>query len=182
MKQTSNSRRSRGRDNGKRQGNRNSNYDSGGPGGRIRGNASQVHEKYLTLARDALAADDRISSENYFQHAEHFYRILHANADGQKDSTKDGDTNQKDRDRNRRNRGNGRDNNRNQQQNAGGEDKPSEETSPEEITEIQPEIADAVKIEVEAATEPVVNPGNSIEDPEPQKSQEPQEPQEPVSA
>ncbi len=107
MKQTSNSRRSRGRGNGKRQGNRNSNYDSGGPDGRIRGNASQVHEKYLTLARDALAADDRISSENYFQHAEHFYRILHANADGQKDSTKDGDTNQKDRDRNRRNRNRG---------------------------------------------------------------------------
>ena len=190
MKQTSNSRRSRGRDNGKRQGNRNSNYDSGGPGGRIRGNASQVHEKYLTLARDALAADDRISSENYFQHAEHFYRILHANADGQKDSTKDGDTNQKARDRNRRDRnpGNGRDNNRNQQQNAGGEDKPSEETSPEEITEIQPEIADTVKIEVEAAAEPIENPGNSIEDPEPQESQEPQEseepqePQEPVSA
>jgi len=83
MKQASNSRRSRGRGNGKRQPNRNSNYDSGGTEGRIRGNASQVHEKYLALARDALSADDRIASENYYQHAEHFYRILHANTDGQ---------------------------------------------------------------------------------------------------
>ncbi len=191
MKQASNSRRSRGRGNGKRQNNRNSNFDSGGPDGRIRGNASQVHEKYLALARDALAADDRIASENYFQHAEHFYRILHANSDGQKDSAKDGDSNQKDRNRSRRNRnrGNGRDNtrdrNNNQQQTAEAENKPVEEN-----TDKQPET-----VEVEAAAETVENPGNSIEDvPEAQEPQEPQvpqeseepeepqEPQEPISA
>jgi hypothetical protein len=37
-------------------------------------------EKYLALARDATAAGDRIAAENYFQHAEHYYRILSANA------------------------------------------------------------------------------------------------------
>ncbi|MBT3915331.1 MAG: DUF4167 domain-containing protein [Rhodospirillaceae bacterium] len=188
MKQASNSRRSRGRGNGKRQSNRNSNFDSGGPEGRIRGNASQVHEKYLALARDALSADDRVASENYFQHAEHFYRILHANSenqkDGAKDGTKDDDANQKDRGRNRRgrNRGNGRDNardnNNNQRQNAEAEN-----------TETKPDIAESVEV---AATEPVENPGNSIEDvPEPQEPeapqegeepQKPQEPQDPISA
>jgi len=33
----------------------------------------------LALARDATAAGDRIAAENYFQHAEHYYRILSAN-------------------------------------------------------------------------------------------------------
>ena len=62
MKQGTNSRRPRARsNNGKRPSNRNSNYDSGGSDGRIRGNASQVHEKYLTLAREALSFDDSIS-------------------------------------------------------------------------------------------------------------------------
>ena len=89
MKQSSNSRRSRGRNNGgKRPGNRNGNFDSNGPDGRIRGNASQVHEKYLSLARDALASDDRISSENYSQHAEHFYRIIAHNAEIQANNDK----------------------------------------------------------------------------------------------
>ena len=45
---------------------------------RIRGNASQVHEKYLAMARDASSSGDRIVAENYFQHAEHYYRILAA--------------------------------------------------------------------------------------------------------
>ena len=84
MKQGSNTRRPRGRNNnGKRTPNRNSNYDSGGSDGRIRGNASQVHERYLALARDALLADDRISSENYSQHAEHFHRMMVLNAENQ---------------------------------------------------------------------------------------------------
>ena len=45
---------------------------------RIRGNASQVHEKYLAMARDASSSGDRIAAENYLQHAEHYYRILAA--------------------------------------------------------------------------------------------------------
>jgi len=58
--------------------NRNQTFDSNGPEVRIRGNAYQVHEKYLTLARDASASGDRIMSENYLQHAEHYYRIINA--------------------------------------------------------------------------------------------------------
>lgn len=51
-------------------------FDSNGPDVRIRGNAWQVHEKYLALARDAAASGDRVMSENYMQHAEHYFRII----------------------------------------------------------------------------------------------------------
>ena len=66
--------RSRGR--GRRpQNSVNRSYDSNGPDVRVRGTASQVYEKYQTLARDAMSAGDRVMSENYLQHAEHYYRI-----------------------------------------------------------------------------------------------------------
>ena len=39
-------------------------------------NASKLVEKYNDLAREALTNGDKILSENYFQHAEHFKRIL----------------------------------------------------------------------------------------------------------
>ncbi|MDA0241101.1 MAG: DUF4167 domain-containing protein, partial [Proteobacteria bacterium] len=80
MKQGTNQRRSRrGSGNGKRP-SKNSNFDSNGPDIRVRGNAQQVLDKYLALARDATSAGDRVASENYYQHAEHYYRILHANS------------------------------------------------------------------------------------------------------
>ncbi len=45
---------------------------------RVRGNAWQVHEKYLALARDAQSSGDRVVAENYLQHAEHYFRIIEA--------------------------------------------------------------------------------------------------------
>ncbi len=51
-------------------------YDSNGPDVRIRGTAHQVAEKYLTLAKDAASSGDRIVAENYYQHAEHYIRII----------------------------------------------------------------------------------------------------------
>ncbi len=62
---------------------RNQTFDSNGPDVRIRGNAHQVYEKYLALARDATAQGDRVAAENYFQHAEHYYRIINAHASQQ---------------------------------------------------------------------------------------------------
>ena len=44
--------------------------------GRNNHNASKLVEKYNDLAREALANEDKILSENYFQHADHFTRIL----------------------------------------------------------------------------------------------------------
>ncbi len=58
---------------------RNQTFDSNGPGVRLRGTAHQIYEKYLTLGRDAAASGDRIMSENYFQHADHYYRHILAN-------------------------------------------------------------------------------------------------------
>ena len=44
--------------------------------GRNNHNASKLIEKYNEMAREALANEDRVLSENYFQHADHFTRIL----------------------------------------------------------------------------------------------------------
>ena len=44
--------------------------------GRNNHNASKLIEKYSNLAREALSSGDKILSENYFQHAEHFIRVL----------------------------------------------------------------------------------------------------------
>ena len=44
--------------------------------GRNNHNASRLIEKYSDLAREALTSGDKILSENYFQHAEHFVRVL----------------------------------------------------------------------------------------------------------
>ncbi len=78
MRQGSGSRRSRGRSNGKRpfnQGGPNRSFESNGPGVKLRGTASQVFDKYLALARDASSSGDRIAAENFYQHAEHYYRL-----------------------------------------------------------------------------------------------------------
>ena len=44
--------------------------------GRNNHNASKLIEKYSNLAREALSSGDKILSENYFQHADHFTRVL----------------------------------------------------------------------------------------------------------
>lgn len=53
-------------------------FDSNGPDVRVRGNAWQVYEKYLSLARDAQGSGDRVLAENYLQHAEHYFRVIEA--------------------------------------------------------------------------------------------------------
>lgn len=58
--------------------NRNHVFDSNGPDMRVRGTAQQLFEKYLQLGRDATGTGDRILAEAYFQHAEHYFRILNA--------------------------------------------------------------------------------------------------------
>ena len=58
--------------------NRNHVFDSSGPDVRVRGTAQQLFEKYLQLGRDASSSGDRVMAEGYFQHAEHYFRILNA--------------------------------------------------------------------------------------------------------
>jgi hypothetical protein len=93
----------RGRNNHqrRRQGaNPNRALDSNGPDVRIRGTAQQIYDKYVALARDATSSGDRVKTENYLQHAEHYFRVLRsiqgpqaqpADQSGDIDSEVDGD-------------------------------------------------------------------------------------------
>jgi hypothetical protein len=58
--------------------NRNHVFDSSGPEMRVRGTAQQLYEKYQQLARDAFSNGDRVTGEAYYQHAEHYFRIISA--------------------------------------------------------------------------------------------------------
>jgi hypothetical protein len=53
-------------------------YESNGPDVKVRGTAQTVADKYLQLARDAHSAGDTVMAEGYFQHAEHYLRIVAA--------------------------------------------------------------------------------------------------------
>lgn len=90
MRHGTTSRRQRGRNNngnngGNNNGGRRNNqqrtqvYDSNGPDVRIRGTAHQVAEKYLTLAKDATSIGESVIAQNYFQHAEHYIRLINEN-------------------------------------------------------------------------------------------------------
>src|SRR5215210_6150737 len=73
-----NNRRGRGRGGRKPQNPLARSYESNGPDVKIRGTATHIAEKYMSLARDALASGDLVAAESYFQHAEHYNRIIMA--------------------------------------------------------------------------------------------------------
>src|SRR5438270_5078522 len=82
--------RSRGRNNGANQHHnrprmphRIQTFDSNGPNVKIRGNAYQVFERYVAMAREAQASGDRVAAENLYQHAEHYFRVMNAAGEGQ---------------------------------------------------------------------------------------------------
>ena len=69
--------RGRGRrNNNSNHNNPNKHFESNGPDVRIRGSAQQILDKYMQYARDAQTSGDRVNAENYFQHAEHYLRVL----------------------------------------------------------------------------------------------------------
>ncbi len=51
-------------------------FDSSGPEGKVRGTPQQIIDKYNQLARDAQLGGDRVATENFQQHAEHYTRML----------------------------------------------------------------------------------------------------------
>jgi hypothetical protein len=84
--------------------NRNHVFDSNGPEVRIRGTAQQLFEKYLQLGRDATSSGDRVTAEGFFQHAEHYFRILNAMNQAQQQNQPNGQGgNQQNNQGNRRN-------------------------------------------------------------------------------
>jgi Domain of unknown function (DUF4167) len=78
MRQGQQNRRGRGRGGRKPQNPLARNYESNGPDVKIRGTATHIAEKYMSLARDALASGDLVTAESYLQHAEHYNRIIMA--------------------------------------------------------------------------------------------------------
>ncbi len=80
MRQNGPQRRGRGRPSGRRGFNNSPNrsYDSSGPDVKVRGTASAVYDKYQALGRDAILSGDRVAAENFFQHGEHYYRLVQA--------------------------------------------------------------------------------------------------------
>ena len=80
MRQNTPQRRGRGRPSGRRgfSNSPNRSYDSSGPEVKVRGTASAVYDKYQALGRDAILSGDRVAAENFFQHGEHYYRLMQA--------------------------------------------------------------------------------------------------------
>jgi Domain of unknown function (DUF4167) len=81
MRQGQQNRRGRGRSSNSNQGRKGQNpltrsFESTGPDVKIRGTPAHVAEKYMALARDATSSGDPVLAENYFQHAEHYNRII----------------------------------------------------------------------------------------------------------
>jgi hypothetical protein len=62
-------------------------FDSNGPNIKLRGNAAQIFERYVALAREAAIGGDRIAAENFYQHAEHYFRLANASRDGTQQGT-----------------------------------------------------------------------------------------------
>jgi len=78
--------------------NRNHVFDSSGPDVRVRGTAQQLYEKYQQLGRDSTSVGDRVAAEGFYQHAEHYFRILsvmnQASAQNQQGGPNQGNPNQ----------------------------------------------------------------------------------------
>jgi Domain of unknown function (DUF4167) len=79
MRNGQNNKRMRGRNNHRKSHNPMARvFESNGPDVKIRGNPAHIAEKYMQLARDSQASGDPIAAENYYQHAEHYYRVIAA--------------------------------------------------------------------------------------------------------
>ena len=61
---------------------RNHTFDSNGPNLRVRGSAHQIFERDIAVAREAAIGGDPIAAENFYQHAEHYFRVAGANGEG----------------------------------------------------------------------------------------------------
>ena len=96
-----NNKRARGRAN-RRPPNPNRSFESNGPDGKIRGNANQVYDKYSQLARDAAAAGDLVAAEGFWQHAEHYYRIMMSMQQNRQQQNQSGNDGQDQNDQNDR--------------------------------------------------------------------------------
>lgn len=102
-------------------------FDSSGPEGKVRGTPQQIIEKYNQLARDAQLSNDRVATENFQQHAEHYLRML---AEAQKEQQER--QNQQQNNQNNQNQGDNRQNNNDNQQNNNNENRQNQPGHPQQ--------------------------------------------------
>jgi len=102
-------------------------FDSSGPEGKVRGTPQQIIEKYNQLARDAQLSNDRVATENFQQHAEHYLRML---AEAQKEQQER--QNQQQNNQNNQNQGDNRQNNNDNQQNNNNENRQNQPVHPQQ--------------------------------------------------
>ncbi|WP_299850735.1 DUF4167 domain-containing protein [uncultured Roseovarius sp.] len=123
-------------------------FDSSGPEGKVRGTPQQIIEKYNQLARDAQLSGDRVATENFQQHAEHYLRLLGV-------AQKEQDARREQQERENRERQQERDRERAKRQeresNGPGDD-PAEAPQPDVLE--QPEVGDSGLVETPESQQP----------------------------
>ena len=158
MRPSQKNNRSRGRGNRKGGGggggnNMNRVYDSAGPEGKVRGTPQQIIDKYVSLARDAQTSGDRVASENFLQHAEHYQRIVIQATAAQEQARREAQEAATDQ----RGGGNGEDRGGRQQ---GGQDaQPGEAKAKPEAAAPAAEIGGMAMIDAAPASEPLIVEG-----------------------
>ncbi|MFK7937758.1 MAG: DUF4167 domain-containing protein [Roseovarius sp.] len=121
-------------------------FDSSGPEGKVRGTPQQIIEKYNQLARDAQLAGDRVATENFQQHAEHYLRLLG-------EAQKEQDAKREEQERQNRERQADRDRERTQRQEresnggAGSGSDPADAPQPDVMVEAAPVAEDSGLVE-----------------------------------
>ena len=122
-------------------------FDSSGPEGKVRGTPQQIIDKYNQLARDAQLAGDRVATENFQQHAEHYLRLLGVAQQEQDARQKEHDARREEQERQNRERQAERDRERSKRQERGPEEG-SRETQSDTVQEDQPDLMDAPQPDV----------------------------------
>ena len=123
-------------------------FDSSGPEGKVRGTPQQIIEKYNQLARDAQLSGDRVATENFQQHAEHYLRML-GEAQKEQDARREEQERQNrdrqaDRDRDRGDRAQGgRDDSLPRDEGDTGGSDPSRSPQPDLTRTAQPDVLDS---------------------------------------
>lgn len=116
-------------------------FDSSGPEGKVRGTPQQIIDKYNQLARDAQLANDRVATENFQQHAEHYLRLL-------SEAQKEIDARREEQDRQNRERQAERDRDRASRQEQEGNGAGPQPIVDDPADAPQPDLADAPQPEV----------------------------------
>ncbi|MGR3616663.1 MAG: DUF4167 domain-containing protein [Paracoccaceae bacterium] len=144
-------------------------FDSSGPEGKVRGTPQQIIDKYNQLARDAQLSNDRVATENFQQHAEHYLRLL-------SEAQKEMDTRREEQERANRERQAERDRERAERQereSAGGGGNPTAGSDPSQAP--QPDVVDVAPAAVEPGAE---DESGLVETPESKpKQRRPRKPQ-----